>query len=91
MNGAGDDRGRAMTDTEPSGRSGGPAENVEPNTDCNFCLELIQPDESVRCFPCCPRIAQHTECLGPWLDAHNTCIVCKKRVPDVLRQENKGE
>jgi len=60
------------------------ANGEEPNTECNFCLENFEDSDQIRCYPCCPRVAQHTKCLDDWLASHDTCIICKKKVADVI-------
>lgn len=53
------------------------------NQDCNICLSLFEDDDMVRVFPCCD-LAQHTECLVEWFKTHDNCIVCRKKISDVL-------
>lgn len=60
----------------------------QPNTDCNFCLEQFKEDDQVRAYPCCPRVPQHTSCLESWVATHDTCIICKQKIPDVLNNNN---
>lgn len=44
----------------------------------------FDPDDMVRVFPCC-ELAQHTTCLEEWFKTHDSCIVCRKKLGDVLR------
>lgn len=60
------------------------AAGAEPNEACNFCLEAFKPEDDVRCYPCCPRVAQHDSCLTDWFRSHDTCIICKTKVSDAL-------
>lgn len=57
-------------------------EGAEPNTQCNFCLDTFTDNDKIRCYPCCPRVAQHETCLEAWLRTHDTCIICKQKVGD---------
>lgn len=66
------------------------ANGEDPNTQCNFCLENFEDADQVRCYPCCPRVAQHTTCLDAWLASHDTCIICKKKVTDVIEGNNNN-
>jgi hypothetical protein len=67
------------------------ANGEEPNTQCNFCLENFEDADQIRCYPCCPRVAQHTTCLDAWLASHDTCIICKKKVTDVIDNNNSNQ
>lgn len=60
-------------------------DDTEGQGSCNFCLEHFNPDDEVRSYPCCPRVPQHTRCLEAWIATHDTCIICKQKIPDVLR------
>ncbi|KAK1610393.1 hypothetical protein QYE76_034066 [Lolium multiflorum] len=43
---------------------------------CSVCLAAFQLGEKVRLLPECLHL-YHAECIGPRLDAHSTCPICR--------------
>ena len=56
------------------------------NEECNICIESFAPEDEVRVFACC-KLAQHQQCLEEWFQSHDTCVVCRQKVLDTLRQD----
>ena len=55
------------------------------NEECNICIDAFEPEDEVRVFPCC-KLAQHERCLEEWFQSHDTCVVCRNKVLDTLRE-----
>jgi len=49
-----------------------------PATDCSICLTEYTDGDSIKALPCTHRF--HLPCIDKWLEAHNTCPVCKTQV-----------
>jgi hypothetical protein len=61
----------------------------ELNQECNICLQSFEPNDMVRLFPCC-QVVQHSECLVGWFNRRDTCVVCKTKVCDTLKEKSEG-
>lgn len=57
------------------------------NTECNVCMENLQPADTVRVFACC-NMAHHAECLTRWFREHDTCLVCRVKLADILQSRD---
>lgn len=62
-----------FTKTEPKSNDAPPVIQ-----DCSICLTEFSTGESVKSLPCAHQF--HSECINKWLQAHNTCPVCKTKV-----------
>jgi hypothetical protein len=43
---------------------------------CSLCLAAFQLGDKVRLLPACLHL-YHAECIGPRLDAHSMCPICR--------------
>lgn len=55
------------------------AEDVAKKEECAICKDAFELNEQVQRLPC--RHLYHKQCISPWLDAHNTCPVCRFELP----------
>jgi E3 ubiquitin-protein ligase AIP2 len=59
---------------------------------CAVCREELAVGNDVRVMPCSDAHAFHVACLTPWLEAHNSCPVCRHELPtDDWRYEERKE
>jgi E3 ubiquitin-protein ligase AIP2 len=94
---------RASAGPPPAGRDAVRALRVETLTPerlaslgagvvCAVCREELAAGEDVRVMPCSDAHAFHVACLAPWLEAHNSCPVCRHELPtDDWRYEERKE
>ncbi|KAK9689602.1 hypothetical protein RND81_09G070800 [Saponaria officinalis] len=52
---------------------------LESNPSCAICTDDFLVDEQIRKMPCCH--LYHSGCILPWIRIHNTCPVCRFRIP----------
>jgi len=50
----------------------------EKRESCSICLNDYEEGNEIKLLPCFHRF--HKDCIDPWLDAHNTCPVCKYKI-----------
>ena len=55
------------------------AEEVEQKEECAICKDAFELNETAQRLPC--RHLYHKQCISPWLDAHNSCPVCRFELP----------
>lgn len=55
------------------------AADVEQKEECAICKDQFELNENVLRLPC--RHLYHKQCISPWLDAHNSCPVCRFELP----------
>eukprot|EP00939_MAST-03C_sp_MAST-3C-sp1_P004292 g4292.t1 len=53
--------------------------DVEQKCACSVCLTEYELNEKIVVLPCTH--AFHKDCLSPWLKDHNTCPVCRFKLP----------
>lgn len=69
--------------------------------ECAVCLNEFEDDETLRLIPKCDHVF-HPECIDAWLQAHDTCPVCRAdlnpqpdeppvQVPQFIRDEPRTE
>lgn len=63
------------------GNSGGKENNGSSALECSICLSAVEEGEMLKLLPNCKH-SFHSDCVGPWLQGHTTCPVCRV---DVLR------
>mmetsp|Transcript_5046 Transcript_5046/g.16460 ORF Transcript_5046/g.16460 Transcript_5046/m.16460 type:complete len:324 (+) Transcript_5046:279-1250(+) len=56
-------------------------DEVGAGTECAVCREELKLGEEVQQMPCNKTHVFHPDCLKPWLDAHNSCPVCRFELP----------
>ncbi|KAF8671308.1 hypothetical protein HU200_050018 [Digitaria exilis] len=51
----------------------------EPGEVCAICKEVLPMAAAARRLPC--GHLYHSSCIVPWLELHNSCPVCRSRLP----------
>jgi len=53
-------------------------EKREGESNCSICLSEYETGNEIKILPCLHKF--HKDCIDSWLDAHNTCPVCKYKI-----------
>jgi hypothetical protein len=53
--------------------------HVSAEQECSVCKDVYALKEVVHALPC--KHLFHPDCVKPWLNAHNTCPVCRFELP----------
>merc|ERR550532_2927558 len=56
---------------------------------CAICRECFVVGDVLMQVPCCHEF--HRACITTWLQAHNTCPICRWRAPAATEAGAKGE
>lgn len=56
-----------------------PGESGKGAEDCAVCKENFNIGAEAVCLPC--KHYYHASCIMPWLEAHNSCPVCRAELP----------
>mmetsp|Transcript_103641 Transcript_103641/g.206050 ORF Transcript_103641/g.206050 Transcript_103641/m.206050 type:complete len:372 (-) Transcript_103641:184-1299(-) len=56
---------------------------------CAICRECFVVGDVLMQVPCCHEF--HRACITTWLQAHNTCPICRWRAPAAIEEGSKGE
>ncbi|KAK9666402.1 hypothetical protein RND81_14G182700 [Saponaria officinalis] len=59
---------------------------LDSNPSCAICKEDFLIDEQITKMPCCH--LYHSGCILPWIRVHDTCPVCRFRVPVPSSSDN---
>lgn len=59
---------------------------VKDDMDCVVCKEDLVVDEIATPLPC--KHTYHFECISKWLEAHDTCPICRKSIASEEQQTN---